>query len=1219
MAQIILNVKTNTTQATADLKKLETQVSNLSKSLSNVSTPKSGSELAKPLENTGKAAKTSAQNIETLRRSVANLLSQIKTFEKQFAGGVFTNTRNNVRDLLTAVNQLSKSFRNGTKSEQDYAQVTAELSKEYKKLAADTAQLRAENEKLATSDPFSPKQGDSIFRLQKQYASLVNSIKSAEQYYPKGTFDEIKTSAQGAVTGLQALGQEYTTTGTLSEASQTKLNNFSKSLYQQQAAFETTKNSATNYHGTLRDLITGFAKFQISAMLVMKPLQLIQSAISSINETLVETEKVVVSLQRVLDETVASGEISSELYAIAENLGQTFDNVQEIAQNFAKAGLSWQDTLKATEAAVLALNVAELTAEESSEGLIAVMQQFNYEASELTYVIDVLNKAADKSAVDTADLLVALQKTGSYAAAANLSLEETVGLISALSEATAASGQNIGNALKSLFAYSSKSSSLEMFASLSDEMKAVVDMYQIGNASILDVWEKLAETMGNLSSEQANLLEQWSSESGLETELGSALGDVYDQLTGVYDTAGVYRKNYFIALLNNFDEVQNVMGEISDAQGYTAEEQAKYMDTYEAKLNALQSKWEEIANDEQGLLAVKKGLIDIASGLLTAFQYTGGIRTLLIAVGSAIAAIFAPKIVNGFASVIGWIKSLPTLFKSATLSVQSFGAALQGALGIAGLIATAISAIVGAVQQAKEEQAQRNQQAREEALSSWEALKEETQELSALNAELEKYSSIQNLKTQEEDDYKKVQEDIISLLGERAIALKSLTEGTDEYIQKLKELTQEELKERRDKAQAAANAAWGNFNSDHFNDIAIGIVGGRFSEVARNELQNAGSWGNYFSTGIDNILADYANRYGENSQRYTEAVNQLYAAKEAFEAALQSSVEAIVSDFLYTNGSDITETDIDEITESILSGSAAGEEYRDQIKGWIIDFSGFQKEVEETGDDLEDQISRIEDLTEGTLDKLVSKLKEARDAEKESEEIEERKRDLLEAQQELLEKQKALEDARNSRGLYRLNAETGQFEWVQDEKAIKDAEEEVSDAQQEVDEILAEIGDDARDAVIDELESGNATNESIKEILDKWYAVAVLQSGADTSWYQDLINFIKEEAGVDLSPVGQVVDGPTEAAEAIDPALAAKMFQPTSSAEFNQFARSMGIMFEQQRAYSPAPVVQTPIANTTTNNNSNNSYVINGVRIGSDSLEKPFSEVLRMVGLVPKA
>ena len=48
-------------------------------------------------------------------------------------------------------------------------------------------------------------------------------------------------------------------------------------------------------------------------MLVMKPLQLIQSAISSINETLVETENVVVSLQRVLDETVASGEISSEL------------------------------------------------------------------------------------------------------------------------------------------------------------------------------------------------------------------------------------------------------------------------------------------------------------------------------------------------------------------------------------------------------------------------------------------------------------------------------------------------------------------------------------------------------------------------------------------------------------------------------------------------------------------------------------------------------------------------------------------------------------------------------------------------------------------------------------------------------------------------------------------------------------------------------------------
>ena len=1247
MAQIILNVKTNTTQATADLKKLETQVSNLSKSLSNVSTPKSGSELAKPLENTGKAAKTSAQNIETLRRSVANLLSQIKTLEKQFAGGLFTNTRNNVRDLLTAVNQLSKSFRNGTKSEQDYAQVTAELSKEYKKLAADTAQLRAENEKLATSDPFSPKQGDSIFRLQKQYASLVNSIKSAEQYYPKGTFDEIKTSAQGAVTGLQALGREYTTTGTLSEASQTKLNNFSKSLYQQRAAFETTKNSATNYHGTLRDLVTGFAKFQISAMLVMKPIQALTAAWNSLNETLVDTEKAVVSLQRVLDEDVASGEISSELYAIAQNLGQTFDNVQEIAQNFAKAGLSWQDTLKATEAAVLALNVAELTAEESSEGLIAVMQQFNYEASELTYVIDVLNKAADKSAVDTADLLVALQKTGSYASAANLSLEETVGLISALSEATAASGQNIGNALKSLFAYSSKSSSLEMFASLSDEMKAVVDMYQIGNASILDVWEKLAETMGNLSSEQATLLEQWSSESGLETELGSALGDVYDQLTGVYDTAGVYRKNYFIALLNNFDEVRNVMDEVADAQGYTAEEQAKYMDTYEAKLNSLQAQWEEFANSEQGLLGLKKFLIDFASQGLNLVDIFGGLRTVIVGLSTVLWIVFGDKIINAVKSFGTAIKGLVTGFNAAAGAAKGF----QAALGWIGIAITAISTIWGIVESAINGSKEAEEEARQAAYDAWDGVKEQSSELTKLIARYEELGKVVERSTSQEEEYLNIEEQIVDLLGTKAIALNSLTAGTEEYRQKVLELTEDELRRMNLLAQAAANAAQSEFEDKNYAENNIPFDSRELAQYAISkgfdvtftDNPRAGDYNNRFNFS-DNAyeaasqLEEFANWLQENGYGNTDVFNSVVAAwderQQAIEELLNKTVEAETTNFILNNGFIDANAELEEVVNSVMEATGATEAWRDEIEGLVSDYSGYQKEVEEAGDDLEDQISRIEDLTEGTLDKLVSKLQEVRDAEKESEEIEERKKDLLEAQQELLEKQKALEDARNSRGLYRLNAETGQFEWVQDEKAIKDAEEEASDAQKEVDEIIAEIGGDARDEIIDELESGNATNESIKEILDKWYAVAVLQSGADTSWYEELVGVIKDNTGVDIlaEPTdNDNVDGSntsTELSNAVSAVISAVEAMPfigdimkqAPISEFTEQLKRLGISYTQSTGTIPsAPVTQTTIGNTTTTTNSNNSYVINGVKIGADSLEKPFGEVLRMVGLVPNA
>lgn len=1401
MARIVLTVESNTSKALQGITALKTQVNDLANQLSNIKVNKALTaqitELSKyyqSLASAGKtvlesqakveaalkksetAAKSTATNIETLRKQYANLLSQIKSVEKQYPAKTFDSTKASVEQTYKEVTDLSSAYRSNAKTADEVNSEAARLSQTYKTLAADVAALKVGNEKLAVSDPFSTKTGDSIARLQKRYQSLLTTIQSAEKYYPKGTFNSLTESIKQQITALNGLGNEYKQTGALSETSQKQLNGLNSAVLDQEAAFAQAKNSATNYHGTLRDLISGFLKFQVSAMLVMKPLQLLQSALSSINETLVETEKAVVSLQRVLDETVASGEISSELYQIAINLGQTFDNVQEIAQNFAKAGLSWQDTLKATEAAVLALNVAELTATESSEGLIAVMQQFNYEASELTYVIDVLNKAADKSAVDTADLLVALQKTGSYASAANLSLEETVGLIAALSKATAASGQNKGNALKSLFAYSSKASSLEMFASLSDEMKAIVDMYEIGNASILDVWEGLADVMTNLSDAQADLLEQWSSESGLETELGSALGDVYEQMTGVYDTAGVYRKNYFIALLNSFDEVHDVMDELSDAAGYTAEEQAKYMDTYEAKLNALNSQWQEFANSEQGLLGLKKGLIDIASWLLNIVDSIGGIRTLLIALGGILATVLAPKIASFITSLPAKISQLSTSLtilnlklKTTGITFKSLGSALQGIFGVIGVVATVVSTVVGAISSANEAAKQAAEEARQASISAWSDIEEEALQLNDLYNKFRDFSEEQSLTSEQESEYKKVQEDIIELLGERAKALNTLTAGTEEYTQKLEELTQAEIKEYRDRAQAATTAQFGEFVSGNI-DLLSAIIAGKYSEVAREELETAASLGEFFNDSIDIILADYAERYGEGSTQYSEAVNQLYDAKEAYEAALKVATQAASLDFIYSYGSDLGLEDVTRITDELIKQYGAGEEYRDLIKSWVIEYTGFSDEIENANDKLDDQIKKISALQEETIEKLIDDLEEIRNLEDEAADLEEKRLDiaearealaeaetqaaedlakvqekaeearldLLEKQQAVLEAQKALEEARNNRSVWRYNQSTGQFEWVADESAIKDAEEELQDAKDdeeearqdylealeaikeqeaENEEAIADARQDLQDAidafneyiedqawddVISELESGNATNDSIKEILDNWKATAETQAEADTEWYQKIIDAIKNSVDVDItisentasdtetgtdssrskllerieqaasaarkgdnsqmlalleeaglnndsgkklaalylqenkgplisalessgafdsggiaSGAGFIAKATSEPETVNYPELTAKILSPVSNAQFDRYVRDMGILFETAKEYTAMrPMVQSTVGNTTTTNN-NSSITINGVKIGSDMMEHPLGEVLRMVGIVP--
>lgn len=816
MAQIKLTITADTQGVQKSVEQIKNQFTALSQQLSKLTVNKDLTAqidslsryyetLSTMAAKSAKSAKTTTAQVDTLRKGYANLANQLKTLKEQYPAGVFAKADEQIQRNLESVKALSEAYKSGNWGDEERKELIA-LSEEYKSLAADVAQVRFEENKLATSEPFSPKQGDSIFRLQKRYSALLTAIKSVEQYYPKGTFDQITTDAQEAVPALKALGQEYVTTGTLSDNSQKKLNTFTSAIHQQEAAFKDLQATSTNYHGTLRDLIAGFAKFQLSAMLVMKPLQMMQNALSSINETLVETENAVISISRVLDENISNGEIADEIYRIAQSLGQTFDVVQEIAQNFAKAGLDWQDTLKATEAAVLALNVAELDAAEASEGLIAIMQQFGYEAEDLTYIIDVLNKTADKSAVDTQELLAALQKTGSYAKESNLTLEQTVALITAISKATAASGQNIGNALKSLFAYSSKDSALDVFAALSPDMDAVVGEYRKGAASILDVWRQLSNEINSLSAEQGKLLDQYfTSEEGsaLEEALGGDLAEIQDSIKGVYDSAGVYRKNYFIALLSNMEEVDNVLGDLKNVAGYTMSEQEKYMETYTAKVNELKSAWQALVNDEQGWLGFKKGLAELGTWVINIIDDIGGLQTIISAIATTVIFLFGDKIISGIKTFGSSLKNIATGFTAAATSAQTF----QAALGAVGLALTALQVVFGLInrelekaEQKRKEQEEANAKAIEDANDAIEANKNVVQSITAyadsvkeLRDVLSDSTSTDEEKQAAQEQLLNIQEELIKNNGSYKDSLDLVNGSIEEQLGLIEKLTDEQL------------------------------------------------------------------------------------------------------------------------------------------------------------------------------------------------------------------------------------------------------------------------------------------------------------------------------------------------------------------------------------------------------------------------------------------
>lgn len=1354
MAQIKLTITADTQGVQKSVEQIKNQFTALSQQLSKLTVNKDLTaqidSLSRYYETLATAAsktrnsatKTTAQ-VDTLRKSYANLARQIKTLKGQSAGEAFDDINKQVEANLKSVQALSEAYKKGNWGDEQAKELKT-LSDGYKSLAADVSEVRLANEKASVTEPFSPKLIDSIYRVQSRFESLKTTISGIEKYYPKGTFAGITAEIDKNVASLKALEVEYQNTGKLSQESVDKLNEITQAALRQDSAFKKTRNSATNYHGTLIDLISGFAKFQLSAMLVMKPLQMMQNALSSINETLVETEDAVISISRVLDENISNGEIADEIYRIAQSLGQTFDVVQEIAQNFAKAGLDWQDTLKATEAAVLALNVAELDAAEASEGLIAIMQQFGYEAEDLTYIIDVLNKTADKSAVDTQELLVALEKTGSYAKASNLTLEQTVALITAISEATAASGQNIGNALKSLFAYSSKDSALDVFAALSPDMDAVVGEYRKGAASILDVWRQLSNEINSLSAEQGKLLDQYfTSEEGSELEeaLGGDLAEIQDSIKGVYDSAGVYRKNYFIALLSNMEEVDNVLGDLSNVAGYTMTEQEKYMETYTAKVNALKSQWQALVNDEQGILGLKKLLVDVGSAILTVIEWTGGLRTTFIALGTTLFSIFAPKLYSSISSFINSIKTMVTAFKTATVTAQTMGTAIQSALGIIGLVTTAVSALVGVIERSVEKQ----EEARQATIDAWNAEKDRAAELSQLYSKFLELDEIQDKNAEQEQEYKSLQEGIVELLGERATSLERLTAGTDAYREALAKLTKEEIEENAENAEAARNALGGaptverpEGATNSLGALSTSESGGAslFDKLAaagfdteyiyRNDLYGGSYRQIHLEGGNDYQTLDNINRVidwlYENNETDNTLYNDLIAYRRAYEDAISSYLETYASadawEYLNVHGIPQSKEEIDSIVNSVIGVTGATESWRDEIENIVISITGFEEETEDTTDGIKDQEDAVDDLTE-KYDDLIKKLEELKDAQKDAWDWAESKQDVIDAQKELEEAEKALQEAqeaalqnnidltdeqndlleaqnallkarqalervKNERTVRRFSSTGNQWEWQNDEDKVADAQEalleaqddlleaqqDIVDAQNDAKEKLQEAIEDAQEdlenaqeqlaeaqykleqatyeKIIEDLEKGLATNESIEAILQEIKPLL----GADSTLASDIANAIQgvfgdeglpdgtddkddggdKDSGSSSSssgggkPSGAVGGGggkfaqsqlyydsggvakgrglfakDTDRHESIinDPDLTEKILSPVPSKQFDRYVRDMGILFEHARVYEQSPVMRSVVGNTDNSIDNSRQVIIKDVNVGA--------------------
>ena len=140
------------------------------------------------------------------------------------------------------------------------------------------------------------------------------------------------------------------------------------------------------------------------------------------------------------------------IFDVARNTAQSFDTVAQGALEFARQGLSMEESLKRINDALILTRLTGLDVTESVEGLTAAVNTFKKEGITTGEVINKLAELDIAFAVSSEDLIKGLERAGGSAGQARVSFEELASMIAVVQERTARGGSVIGNALRTIFA-----------------------------------------------------------------------------------------------------------------------------------------------------------------------------------------------------------------------------------------------------------------------------------------------------------------------------------------------------------------------------------------------------------------------------------------------------------------------------------------------------------------------------------------------------------------------------------------------------------------------------------------------------------------------------------------------------------------------------------------------------------------------------------------------
>lgn len=500
-------------------------------------------------------------------------------------------------------------------------------------------------------------------------------------------------------------------------------------------------------------------------------------------ETMKDVDDEMVTIRKVTGATTEElNRIEKQAYDTASAYGVAADEYLNSVANFSRAGYGEQASALA-ELATKTQIVGDTDAETAQQFLLSMDAAYKYQGSieQLTKVLDGANEIDNNYATSIEKIAEGLGKVAPIAAQAHVGADELTAAIGTITAVTQRSGTEAATALRALF--------LNIIGDTKTEIDEGVTWTTGEIAGLRDVIKLYAKDAYDAAQASGDVINPMKAIAGLSQSMKDGFLTEQQLMEMVSDIGGKLRTSQLLALIQNWDMYESMLGDYADAVGSADKEVENALDSWTRKTEILHNKWTEFISNMVETDTIK-GALDQVIALVEFLDSDTG--RLVIQLGLLVGVLTLAN--KGFTALMN--SGVGTFFGTLTSAIGGNAMAITQLTGqMKGLVAMLPKLGIGAAIFA--------------ALAV--AIILSTEKARAYEKALEGVETAQSALGETEDEYNT----LISKTGE-------LTEAEEKRLEVLRAIREEQEKAVRD----AESEAWDAWNELHGTGAKVYVGGG---------------------------------------------------------------------------------------------------------------------------------------------------------------------------------------------------------------------------------------------------------------------------------------------------------------------------------------------------------------------------------------------------------